>query len=453
VVRSQDRMFARVEEISATGRKTSRQQDAPPAPPSDERQQSQLPDSLEPEIVDPPAGEEFAAERTADSSAQEQLANIIPDEPDPEAVDESAEGVQESSPVAAIDVQPAKSELKKAAPVKKPASKEKSKPLLKAKPKVQRKTSGSPTVQRTTEPSQSRPETSDETPRLQPGDLPKPRQVEPPEKEDPLPGREVQPKEAGIEAETIPVRPDTADAETDLPPREMADQAEEYASTTLKIARPVMPQDGDPEMNQFGTRVRSRAELPLNFSGSDRQAAEPQLVDKNKYAPNQFFPRQTGEDRPAERRARQVIQPEDTGGDTQRRWSQPLELTLPAAASGIQDPPALQEGPPNLQSGAVVSTPQTVAPPAVQKQTPKPQTRPAQPLAAAPVQSAAAPNVIQRLWPEHAEPQGGSAGDAGNAQPETDNTKIDLDELAQEIYPIVKQLLEFEAERLSGKFK
>ena len=54
---------------------------------------------------------------------------------------------------------------------------------------------------------------------------------------------------------------------------------------------------------------------------------------------------------------------------------------------------------------------------------------------------------------EHAEPQGGSAGDAGNAQPETDNTKIDLDELAQEIYPIVKQLLEFEAERLSGKFK
>ena len=183
-----------------------------------------------------------------------------------------------------------------------------------------------------------------------------------------------------------------------------------------------------------------------------RQGTGTQLVDKGKYDPKYIFPKQKADDPPAERIARLVIQPADAGPSTQKRWGEPLEFALPAAGSSIQDLPAIPAGQPALPGSAAVTAPQTASPPAVQRQIAKPQNVPAQPPAAAPVSVGAASNEVQRIWEEHSELSGTASGGAANAAQEGQDA-IDLDKLAKEIYPIVKQLLEIEAERTSRNFR
>ncbi len=65
--------------------------------------------------------------------------------------------------------------------------------------------------------------------------------------------------------------------------------------------------------------------------------------------------------------------------------------------------------------------------------------------------AAASSNVVQRLWEEHSESGSGSGG--GSSAPRDDSggaSLFDLDKLAEEVFPIVKRLIEIESERSSG---
>jgi hypothetical protein len=59
--------------------------------------------------------------------------------------------------------------------------------------------------------------------------------------------------------------------------------------------------------------------------------------------------------------------------------------------------------------------------------------------------------VVQRRWEEHSDPQSGSSSGSDRAQ-EIEQQPVDLDQLANDIFPLVKRLLEIELERSSGSF-
>jgi hypothetical protein len=59
--------------------------------------------------------------------------------------------------------------------------------------------------------------------------------------------------------------------------------------------------------------------------------------------------------------------------------------------------------------------------------------------------------VVQRRWEEHSDPQSGSSSGSDRAQ-EAEQQPVDLDRLANDIFPLVKRLLEIELERSSGSF-
>lgn len=451
-VRSKDRLFARVEEITGEDRKTPPQQEAGFAPPVEERQQPELLDAIEPEVVNELAGAELA------------------EESQPEAVDQIADQSQQASPEKTENVQPVKTELKKATPAKKPARTGEDRPLLKAKPKAQKKASQPPTVQRMAEQPQAvsdraedlvPPQPESASPDPAPKDLLRAVEPQEPVAKQPLPQKKAQQGKmelplrqdvSGIESVTEPVRQDAAKQTADLQPEEGAEKTKEISTASLQAAKPVPPQEGQPEIDLIGKRLRSRAQFPLHFSTPVRQGTGTQLVDKGKYDPKYIFPKQKADDPPAERIARLVIQPADAGPSTQKRWGEPLEFALPAAGSSIQDLPAIPAGQPALPGSAAVTAPQTASPPAVQRQIAKPQNVPAQPPAAAPVSVGAASNEVQRIWEEHSELSATASGGAANAAQEGQDA-IDLDKLAKEIYPIVKQLLEIEAERTSRNFR
>jgi hypothetical protein len=66
--------------------------------------------------------------------------------------------------------------------------------------------------------------------------------------------------------------------------------------------------------------------------------------------------------------------------------------------------------------------------------------------------SSAASNVVQRLWEGHSPPasqSGGSTGSAVESSAES-GAGLDLDTLAEQVFPIVKRLIEIESERSSG---
>jgi hypothetical protein len=69
-----------------------------------------------------------------------------------------------------------------------------------------------------------------------------------------------------------------------------------------------------------------------------------------------------------------------------------------------------------------------------------------------PTASPAAGNVVQRLWEEHNESGSGSGG--GSSAPEQGGSDggdaLDLDKIAEQVFPIVKRLIEIESERSSG---
>ncbi len=88
-----------------------------------------------------------------------------------------------------------------------------------------------------------------------------------------------------------------------------------------------------------------------------------------------------------------------------------------------------------------------VAPPAPNNQSLSPAAS-----AAPAATSSAASNVIQRLWEGHSPPasqSGGSTGSAAESGAES-GAGLDLDTLAEQVFPIVKRLIEIESERSSG---
>lgn len=70
----------------------------------------------------------------------------------------------------------------------------------------------------------------------------------------------------------------------------------------------------------------------------------------------------------------------------------------------------------------------------------------------APTVAAASSNVVQRLWEEHSDSGSGSGG--GSSAPGQGGSgggdALDLDKIAEEVFPIVKRLIEIESERSSG---
>lgn len=85
---------------------------------------------------------------------------------------------------------------------------------------------------------------------------------------------------------------------------------------------------------------------------------------------------------------------------------------------------------------------------------PAPNNRPLSPAApAAPAAvSGAASNVVQRLWEGHSPPASQSGGSTGSAEESgaESGAGLDLDTLAEQVFPIVKRLIEIESERSSG---
>jgi hypothetical protein len=59
--------------------------------------------------------------------------------------------------------------------------------------------------------------------------------------------------------------------------------------------------------------------------------------------------------------------------------------------------------------------------------------------------------VVQRRWDEHSGPDSVSSSGSERSQ-ETEQTPVDLDQLASDVLPLIKRLLEIEFERSSGGF-
>lgn len=80
--------------------------------------------------------------------------------------------------------------------------------------------------------------------------------------------------------------------------------------------------------------------------------------------------------------------------------------------------------------------------------------RPAQKLPAAPVILRAA-NVVQRQWEEHSgvERQGSGGASSQGSEDDGNSSSLDLEALAEDVFPYVKRILEIESNRISGNFR
>jgi hypothetical protein len=73
--------------------------------------------------------------------------------------------------------------------------------------------------------------------------------------------------------------------------------------------------------------------------------------------------------------------------------------------------------------------------------------------AALPATRSTAGNVVQRLWDEHSPPSSASSNPSSGTSGDQDSggqPALDLDKLAEDVFPIVKRLIEIESERSSG---
>lgn len=124
--------------------------------------------------------------------------------------------------------------------------------------------------------------------------------------------------------------------------------------------------------------------------------------------------------------------------------------TAPFAAQSKVDMPVAriaEKAAPQARMNLPADGKPAVAPPAPNNQPLSP-AAPAAPVAA----SSAASNVVQRLWEGHSPPasqSGGSTGSAAESGAES-GAGLDLDTLAEQVFPIVKRLIEIESERSSG---
>jgi hypothetical protein len=77
---------------------------------------------------------------------------------------------------------------------------------------------------------------------------------------------------------------------------------------------------------------------------------------------------------------------------------------------------------------------------------------PTRPEASKPLVVSAATNTVQRLWDEHSPPASapGGGSNASNRESSAGESALDLDQLAEDVLPIVKRLIEIESERSSG---
>lgn len=125
------------------------------------------------------------------------------------------------------------------------------------------------------------------------------------------------------------------------------------------------------------------------------------------------------------------------GGDT---TSSVQKMEMPVARTVEKPAPLARVVPP------ASLPPAAPLPPAQNNQ---PQSSAAPP---APAIASAASNVVQRLWEGHSPPasqSGGSTGSASESGAES-GAGLDLDKLAEQVFPIVKRLIEIESERSSG---
>ena len=99
-----------------------------------------------------------------------------------------------------------------------------------------------------------------------------------------------------------------------------------------------------------------------------------------------------------------------------------------------------------------VTVPQVKAPEKQEKKAELKQ-KPAQKLPAVPAITKAA-NIVQRQWEEHTGVEGqGSGGASQGAEDNGEDSSLDLEALAEDVFPYVKRILEIESDRISGKFR
>jgi hypothetical protein len=127
----------------------------------------------------------------------------------------------------------------------------------------------------------------------------------------------------------------------------------------------------------------------------------------------------------------------------------------PAMEMPVARPPERPSSPSQPGGAQVLSAIQQAAAPQPALQTAKQaeassqQTQPASPA----VRSAPG-NVVQRLWDEHSPPSSASSSPSSGTSDDSDSSGgqagVDLDQLAEDVLPIVKRLIEIESERSSG---
>ena len=64
-------------------------------------------------------------------------------------------------------------------------------------------------------------------------------------------------------------------------------------------------------------------------------------------------------------------------------------------------------------------------------------------------------NVVQRQWEEHSGVEGQGSGGASSQGTDDngDSSPLDLEALAEDVFPYVKRILEIESNRISGNFR
>jgi len=120
-----------------------------------------------------------------------------------------------------------------------------------------------------------------------------------------------------------------------------------------------------------------------------------------------------------------------------------------AAQSKVEMPVAriAEKAAPQARMNLPADSKPAIAPPAPNNQPLSP-AAPAAPAAA----SSVASNVVQRLWEGHSPPASQSGGSTGSVEESgaESGAGLDLDTLAEQVFPIVKRLIEIESERSSG---
>jgi hypothetical protein len=130
----------------------------------------------------------------------------------------------------------------------------------------------------------------------------------------------------------------------------------------------------------------------------------------------------------------------------------PTEMALPPVNMALAMPPAAS----NLKAAS--SQPATTQPTEAPPVTPAPQTStpPAQAQVQIPSANAQVRNVIQRMWPEHQGISGNQDGQGSGgpgSQEESQGAAIDLEQLAEDVLPYIKRLIEIESDRIAGRFR